>query len=174
MQLPARCSVGLELRTRRILLRVAELHPQRAGKECFEAAGDLVFVHAQGVSEKKDLKRGSGSDMRSLQKMKEGSGNGFSHLNSRAVTGSMGGGGRGKGASNPRHDAKGGTVGDGEALAEGATGSQGRSQADAAELRRRTGPTWAAHLRCNSGTSTLGLRGGRAWESSRSRILSAQ
>ncbi len=44
----------------------------------------------------------------SVQNTKLGSGKGFSHCSSRCVTGSMGGGARGKGASNPSDDAIGG------------------------------------------------------------------
>ena len=44
----------------------------------------------------------------SVQNTKLGSGKGFSHCSSRAVTGSMGGWARGKGASNPSDDAIGG------------------------------------------------------------------
>jgi hypothetical protein len=75
----------------------------------------------------------------SAQNTKSGSGKGFSHCSSRCVTGSMGGGARGKGASNPSDDAMGG-----EEVSGGDTGRGGWEEcrrAGAAELRRRAGPS---------------------------------
>ncbi len=47
---PALGRVRFKLQSRGLLLRVAELHAQSAGKERFETGGGVILVHAQGVT----------------------------------------------------------------------------------------------------------------------------